>query len=74
MLPLTYFPLVLGYKEYSFLEQAAKECEHGVDSIFMDSVETQELEASFDEADVMPPLVSLRALCMVNTHSDVSRQ
>ena len=41
------FPFELCCKDYTLFDQAVKECEHGLDSILMDSVKTLELDASF---------------------------
>ena len=73
MSTLAHFPLEPGCKNYTFLDQAIKDFEHGLDSILTDSVDTPELDASFDEADVMPSSVSLQFLCFISTHSDNSR-
>ena len=55
---LTQFTLELGCKNYSFLDQAVKDFEHGLDSILTDSVDALYLDASFNQADAMPSLVS----------------
>ena len=62
---LTHFQLEPGYDDYSFLDQAVKDFEHGLDSIL-----SGELEASFWEAVAMPPPISSGFLCLVSTHSD----
>ena len=40
-----------GY--FTFLDQAVKEFEHGLDSIFKEPVDTLELDASFDKPDAI---------------------
>ena len=69
---LTHFPLEPGCKDYSFLDQAVTDFKHGFDSILMNSSNTPELDASFDEADAMPSSVSSGFLCFVST-SDKSQ-
>ena len=51
---LTQFPLELGCKDYSFLDQAVADFEQGLDSILTDSPETPELDTSLDESDAVP--------------------
>ena len=51
---ITHFLLEPGCEDYSFLDQAVEDFEHGLDSILMDSVETPELDSSFDEGDTGP--------------------
>ena len=72
MWTLTQFPLEPGCEDYSFLDQAVKDFEHGLDSILNNWVETLELDASFDESDVMASPVYLDFLCWVSTISDNS--
>ena len=50
-----------------------KDFDSGLKPILMDSIDTPELEVSFDEADVMPSSVSSGYLCLVSTHYDNSR-
>ena len=73
MLSLTHFQLEPGCEDYSFLDKAVEDFEHGLDSILTDSVNTQELDASFDEADAVPSSVSLAFLYLVRIISDNSR-
>ena len=70
---LVHFPLEPGCEDYSFLDQLGEEFLHGLDSILMELIKTQELDASFDETDTMPSSVSSRFLHMVSTISDDSR-
>ena len=70
---LTHFPLEQGREDYSFLDQAVKDFEHGLDSICTGSVDIPEMEVSFEEADAMPSSVSFTFLCLVSTHSDNCR-
>ena len=51
---LTLLPCEPGCEDYSFLDQAVMDFEHGLDSGLTDSDITPELEASFDEADAGP--------------------
>ena len=46
--------------------------EHGLDSILTGSVDTPELDASLDEDDAIPSLVSSSFVCLVSTVSDTS--
>ena len=69
----THTPLEPGCDDYSFLDQAIDDSEHGLDSILMDSINTPELCVSFDEADVVPSSVSLGFLSSDSTISDTSR-
>ena len=52
---LTHFPLELGCENYSFLDQAVTDIEHGLDSILMDSINTQDLYTSM--MSLMPLLL-----------------
>ena len=61
-----------GNEDYSFLDQAAKDFEQGLDSILIDSVNTTELDVSLYWADAIPSSVSLEFLCLVITISDIS--
>ena len=70
---LTHFPLEPGCEDYSFLDQAVADFEQGLDYILTDCLETQELNASLDEPDAIPSLVSSRFLCSVSTLSDNSK-
>ena len=40
---LTYFLLEPDCEDYSFLDQAVKDFEHGLDSVIMDSIDTSEM-------------------------------
>ena len=73
MSTLTHFPLEPDCEDYSFLDQAVEDFEHGMDSILTDSTDTLGLDASFDETDTMSSSVSSDFLCTVNTISDSSR-
>ena len=54
MSTLTPFLLEPGYVEFCFfLYQTVADFEHGLDSILTDSIETLELEVSFDKPDVV---------------------
>ena len=65
---LIHFPLEPG----SFWMSTLK-TEQGLDSVLTDSIDTPELDASFDEADAMPSSVPSGFLCSVNTVSDNCR-
>ena len=73
MSALTHFPLKLGCEGYPFLDQAAADFEHALDSILTDSIDMPELDASFDEADTMPSSVASRFLHSFSAISDNSR-
>ena len=55
---LNHFSLELGSEDYSFLDQRDTDFEQGLDSIITDSIETPELDTSFEEPDVITSLVS----------------
>ena len=44
--------------DYSCLDQALGDFEHGPEAMFMDSIYKPKLDASFDEADALPSSVS----------------
>ena len=51
-------PLKPGSEDYFFLDQAVEDIKHGLEFILRYSIDTPKLDASFDEADVMPCSVS----------------
>ena len=65
---LVHFPLETGCADYSFLDQAGEDIEHGLDSICMVSVNT-ELDASFDEADAIPSSVFRVSTLSIISHN-----
>ena len=67
------FPLELGHDDYSFLDQVVEDFEHGLDSILTDSINTPEMDASFDEADDIPFSVFSGFLHLVSSVFDNSR-
>ena len=69
---LMHFPLELGCEDYSFPDQTMADFEQGLDSIFTDSLETPKLDASLDEPDAIPFLVSSGFLHLISTLSDNS--
>ena len=64
---LAHFPLELHCEDYTSVDQAVEDFEHDPDSILMDSIETPELDASFDDPDAISSLVSSEFLCLGNT-------
>ena len=70
---LTHFPLEPGCEDYSFLDQTVEDFEHGLGSILKDSLYTPEQDASLDEADAIPSLVSSGFLHSVSTLLSTSR-
>ena len=64
-----HFPLEPGCEDYSFLDQAVSDFQHGLDSILPDSINTLELVASFDDPDATSA-VSSGFLHSVGTISD----
>ena len=58
----THFPLEPGCWDYSFLDQTVEDFEQDFDSILTDSIETPELDTSFDELEVISSSVSSRFL------------
>ena len=60
-----HFPLELWCEDYSILDQAVEDIEHGLDSILTGSNVRLELDTSADEPDVMPSSVSAGLLCSV---------
>ena len=63
---LTHFQLKPRCEDYSFLDQAVDNFKPGLDSILTDSIDTPELDASFDEVHAMPSSVSSGFLCLVS--------
>ena len=55
---LTHFPLKPSHKDYSFFDQAVEDFVYGLDSILTDYIDTQELDASLDDADAIFSLFS----------------
>ena len=68
-----HFSLEPDTEDYSFFDQAVGNFEHGLDSVLMDSIDTPEVDASFEEADAMPSCFSSGFLHSVSTISDTSR-
>ena len=67
---LHHFLLEPGCEDYSFLDQVVADFEHFMDSILYDSIDTPELDTSFDEPDVITSSVSSGFLCLVSTVSE----
>ena len=67
MSSLSHFPLEPGCEDYSYLDQAVEDFEHGFNSFLTDSINTPELDASFDEADIIPSSVFQGFLHLVST-------
>ena len=59
MSTLTHFKLESGCEDYSFLDQALTDFENGLDFILTGSVETAEMDASFDEHVTITSSISL---------------
>ena len=70
---LAQFCLELDCEDYSILDQTVEVFLHGLGSIFMDSVNTLELDTSFDQHDSSASSVSLCFLRLVSTLSDSSK-
>ena len=66
-----YYPFFAftGCEDYPFWGQAVADIEHGLDFILFESVETPELETSFDEPYDMTSSISSGILCSVGTIS-----
>ena len=60
---LSHFPFETGCEDSSFLDQAVADFKQSLDSILTDSVETLELDASFEEPDDVLLSVSSGFLC-----------
>ena len=73
VLKLSHFLLESGCEDYSFLNQGVEDFEHSLDSILTESVETPELDASFDEPDAVATSVLSGFLSLVSTLSDNSK-
>ena len=71
---LTHFTLEPGHGDYSSLDQTVADFEKGLDFILTDSVESLELDASFEVLDGLPSSVSSGLLHLINTTSDTSKQ
>ena len=54
---LPYFPFEPGCEYYSSLDQVDEDLEDGLHSVLTNSINTPELDASFDKADAMPSSV-----------------
>ena len=65
--------LELGCEDYSFLDQTNADFEQGLDSILTDSIETLELDTSFDEPDAITSSVYFVFLHSISTISDTSK-
>ena len=65
----THFQLDPGGEDYFFLDQAVEDFKHSLDHILTDFDDTLDLDAFFDEADVVPFSVSSVFLCSVSTIS-----
>ena len=50
---VAHFPFELDCEDYTILDQSVEKFEHGLDSFLTDSIETLELDASFDDCDVI---------------------
>ena len=59
---ITHFSLQPGCEDYSFLIQAVADFEQGLDSILIDFIEMLELDASFEEPDILTSSDSSRFL------------
>ena len=70
---LPHLPLEPVYENYSFWDQAVADSECGLDSILTDSVNTLELDVSFDEEDTMQSSVPSGFLHLLSTISDNCR-
>ena len=55
------------------MDQGVEVFTHGLVALLTDSVNTPELDASFDEGDAMPSSVSSGFLCLVSTISVTSK-
>ena len=67
---LTHFPLEPGCEDYSFWTKLSKTLSMVLILSSQDSMETPELDVSFDETDAISSLVSSGFTCLVTTHSD----
>ena len=72
VLSLNHFPLEPGYEDCSILDQAVAYFEQGLDSFLADSIETLEIDRSFDEPEVITCSACSGFLCLVSTGSDTS--
>ena len=59
--PVVHFLLEPGCEVYSFLHYTVKDIEHGLDPIITASIDTPELDASFDQADTIPSFSFFKA-------------
>ena len=70
---LPHFPMEPGCQDYSFLDQAVADLEHGIDSILTDMIKTPELDTSLDQPDAVTSSVSCEFLHSVSTISETSK-
>ena len=70
---LTHFLLEPGCEDYSFTDTTVADFKQGLDSIFIDTNETSELDTSLDVPDAITSSVSSWFLCLVSTISDNSK-
>ena len=70
---LIHLPLEQICEDYSFFDQAVEDFEHGLDSIFTNSIDIPELNASLNDTDAVPFSVSSGFLCTVSTVSNTFR-
>ena len=70
---LNHFPLEPGCEGYSFLDQTIAGVEQGLDSNRIDSIMTLELDASFDETDVIASSFSSGFPQWLSTGFDTSK-
>ena len=73
MSTLAYFPIDLSCEDYSFLDRTVEKSDYGLDSIFIKSIDTLELDVSFDEPDAIASLVFAGFLHSISTLSDSSK-
>ena len=62
-----------GCEDYSFLDQAVQDFQHGLNYILIDSIKTPGLDISFDEFDTVDSSVSSGLLYMLSHLPDSSK-
>ena len=59
MSTLAHFPLEPGCEDFTFLGQVVEDLEQSLDSVFLHSIETSELDVFFEESDIFFCALSL---------------
>ena len=69
----TYVPFEVDCEDYTFFKTKLEKFDHGLVSIFTESVKTPKLNASCDDPDTIASSVSSWFLCLVSTIYDICK-